>query len=219
MEDSADGDNEQTMVYKKKDMSMANIGRKSRTARKTRRGVADDEALSAGEMDDDQEAKSREKRKKDEAKVAKVFGKHGNLIGNARRKVLAEEHFDKMMFYLDCEMNLLIYGVGSKRGILQDFLQNQIWLRYPSINVRGYHSGLMPKTILTDITEYIREHIERKAKPAVPRKWANTTEIMEHIKRKLMNAEANLAKEESELEPVIILIHSMDIGVLKGQEW
>jgi len=55
-----------------------------------------------------------------------VFIKHGMLIGEARRKVLREEHFDKMMFYLQCDMNLLVYGVGSKKHVIQEFLWERV---------------------------------------------------------------------------------------------
>lgn len=80
MEDeSADADNEGTVVYKRKDMSVANAGRKSgrlsRTAKKTNKrknkrnaskeeDSSDDSALSAGEMD---EKSRKNKAKKDPA--------------------------------------------------------------------------------------------------------------------------------------------------------
>jgi len=48
----------------------------------------------------------------------KVFKKHNDLIGERRRQQLADEHFEKMMFLLECDMNLLIYGVGSKRQLM-----------------------------------------------------------------------------------------------------
>lgn len=99
-----------------------------------------------------------------------------------------------MMFYLECEMSLLIYGVGSKRKLVQEFLSDYVHENeYPIVLVRGYHSGLMPKTILLDIADYIRETIDGKCvKTSVSRKWANTTEIIEFIKRKLL-AEQNRA--------------------------
>ena len=88
--------------------------------------------------------------------------KHSVYLGESRRIALANEHFEKMMFYLECDMNLLIYGVGSKRTLIQDFLANHVFASFPSILVRGYHSGLMPKAILTDIVDYIREVIDNK---------------------------------------------------------
>ena len=71
----------------------------------------------------------------------------------------------------------------------------------------------MPKTILTDIIEQLNEMegIKRKQK-----KWTSTNEILETIKRRLEIT----TEEEKEIKlPLIIVIHSMDVGVLKGQEW
>ena len=44
----------------------------------------------------------------------------------------------------------------------------------------------MPKAILTDLVDYIRAIIDKKpATKAASRKWTNTSEIIEFIKRKL----------------------------------
>ena len=97
-------------------------------------------------------------------KVAEIFRKHRDLKGEVHRQKLEHEYFDKMLFYLECEMSLLIYGVGSKRTLLQIFLEKYVYHEYPSMVVRGYHSGLMPKTILNDIVDYIREEVDLKPK-------------------------------------------------------
>ena len=60
-----------------------------------------------------------------------------------------------MMFYLDNDMNLLIYGSGSKRAIMEAFLEQEVWPRAPSLLVRGYQLNLDPMTFLTDIVAYI----------------------------------------------------------------
>ena len=86
------------------------------------------------------------------------------------------EHFDKMLFYIECKMNLLVYGVGSKRTILQQFLQTHVHPNFASILVRGYHSGLMPKAILQDIASYYTSK-------GINRKFSSTGEIIEYIKR------------------------------------
>ena len=94
-----------------------------------------------------------------------------------------------MMFYLSCGMNLLIYGVGSKSSLLQVFLQKWVFEEYASVWVRGYHDHLLPRQILTEIVDYIREVFD--CKPKIDkgnqrRRWQNTTEILEHIKRRLL---------------------------------
>lgn len=149
-------------------MSNARHGRVSRTAAKKKRGRGGaevDEVMSAGEMDEmedmeDEEEQEKLTQKKQEAIVRAVFAKHKQLIAEKRCKDLAAAHFDKMMFYLQLDMNLLIYGVGSKRELLQDFMQNHVQQSYSQVNIRGYHSGLMPKVILNDIIDYIREDID-----------------------------------------------------------
>ena len=50
-----------------------------------------------------------------------IFEKHIDLKEKQRNK-LEKEYFDKMLFYLECEMSLLIYGVGSKRELMHNFL-------------------------------------------------------------------------------------------------
>ena len=57
-------------------------------------------------------------------------------------------------------MNLLLYGVGSKKDLMQDFLIKHVYPEWPSVFVRGYHSGLTPKSILQEIVNYINESID-----------------------------------------------------------
>ena len=125
-----------------------------------------------------------------------------------------QEKFEKMMFYLECEMNLLVYGVGSKRRILEKFLYDHPHEEHNSVVVRGYHSGLMPKCILTEIAEYIRKETNKKVQmKGSSRKWSSIGELVEYIKRQM------LVFSEDDTKPIYVLIHSMDVGVLKGQEW
>lgn len=87
---------------------------------------------------------------------------------------------------------------------------------YHSVIVRGYNTGLTSKTILNNIVEYIREEVDFKRNKAknIARKWTNTTEVIDYIKRKLLQVQ-----EQDSVDPLVILIQSMDMGVLKGQEW
>lgn len=224
---SNDGDNEQTVIFKRNDLSMANAGRRSKrlrnqTTSKKKRRIDDSEdeeeaeALSAGEMDDIEDDQGSNS-KGEEISLEKVFDKHSELIRAGYRDQLEKENFEKMLFHLDCEMSLLVYGVGSKRDILQTFMRDYVLNEYGGILVRGYHSGLTPKTILNDIVDYIKEDIDKKKKGSqVARKWTSTTEIIEFIKRKFL---LSSTKEDGQAEPLVLMIHSMDMGVLKGQEW
>ena len=43
-----------------------------------------------------------------------------------------------MKYYLDCGFNLLVYGVGSKRGIINTFMKRQLVMTNPVLLVQGY---------------------------------------------------------------------------------
>lgn len=90
--------------------------------------------------------------------------------------MLKEQHFEKMMFYLMCDMNLLVYGVGTKRNVIQDFMLEYVQPDYPTLMVRGYHSGLNPRQILEEVNSYIQVTIDHKPYPTNNRKWPNMTE-------------------------------------------
>ena len=79
----------------------------NRTAKKNRQ---EDEPMSAGEMSEEEIPEDKEL-----DFIQSVFDKHQEHIGSKRRQFLAQQYYDKMLFYLELEMNLLIYGVGSKR--------------------------------------------------------------------------------------------------------
>ena len=116
------------------------------------------------------------------------------------------------MFLLECEMNLLIYGVGSKYLLIEEFMKKHLHQEYPISLVRGYHSGLAPKQILTDIDKYIHTEINCMDGRFYKRNWTSTMEILEYIECKL-----NSVKDcdDSDVKPCVILIHSMDIRILK----
>ena len=86
-DESADADNEGTMMYKRKDHSMANFGRKSsrqsQTAKKrnkNRREEQDNDPLSAGEMDENEEDRQRAKLRAEQHAI-EVFKKHKDYLG------------------------------------------------------------------------------------------------------------------------------------------
>ena len=66
-----------------------------------------------------------------------------------------------MMFYLEMDMNLLVYGVGSKCDLLEEFLQQKISPSYANLIIRGFNTGLMMRTVLQKIIEWIRSTIDR----------------------------------------------------------
>ena len=53
-----------------------------------------------------------------------------------------------MEYFLNCEFNLLIYGVGSKREVINKFA---VRTDLPRIIVNGYHVGTSIKSLLNSI--------------------------------------------------------------------
>lgn len=107
---------------------------------------------SAGEMEVDEEEQ-----------VRKVFQKHTQLVESRRQEIITT-NFDKMMFYLQCDMNLLVYGVGSKHSMMQEFVRDYINLEWSTVFVLGYCTELVPKKILFDIINYLDEEVDHKPK-------------------------------------------------------
>ena len=72
--------------------------------------------MSAGEMDEN-DAKKEKEESLEVLEALEKLQKNQHLL-EAQSERLQSEHFEKMMFYLECDMNLLVYGVGSKKDIL-----------------------------------------------------------------------------------------------------
>ena len=100
---SCDGDNEMTM-FKKQDMSYAS----RRTRRNRNKRARDQEPMSAGEMDEQEETSL--------IKNEKIHSE--NLFIDKQADLL----YDKMKFYLDADFNLFVHGVGTKKDFLNSFV-------------------------------------------------------------------------------------------------
>lgn len=120
------------------------------------------------------------------------------------------------MFYLQCDMNLLVYGVGSKYRSMEKFVRDYVNFEWSSVYVRGYHSELAPKNILIDIIDYLDQKIDPKPKKEKVWNRYNTQEMIESIKRKTKKLQFS---RNSDQPAYIIILNSMDVGVLKGPEW
>lgn len=64
------------------------------------------------------------------------------------------ELFEKMTLYLELDFNLLVYGVGSKRDVINNFV-NQ--MRVPFMVVNGFHVGTTIKTVLNGVSKFISD--------------------------------------------------------------
>lgn len=61
-----------------------------------------------------------------------------------------EQLFDKWVYVLSENFNIILYGIGSKRSVLQQF-QKQKLSDYPCIVVNGFFPSLTIKSILETI--------------------------------------------------------------------
>jgi hypothetical protein len=76
---------------------------------------------------------------------------------------LCEKLHKKMKFYQECDLNLLVYGVGSKRDFLNMYCHEQIRNQGNScVIINGYHSGTNIKTLLGQLILYITRGTNQK---------------------------------------------------------
>uniref|UniRef100_V9KQ52 Origin recognition complex subunit 2 n=1 Tax=Callorhinchus milii TaxID=7868 RepID=V9KQ52_CALMI len=105
--------------------------------------------------------------------------------------------FHKWMLQLQLEFSVLLYGLGSKREVLETFRRQMLAQRIHLV-VNGYFPSLSIKAILSSITEEVLEHEEP---------FRNSTEQLNFIRRRF--------KEDPSLE-LYLLIHNIDGGLLRG---
>jgi len=64
--------------------------------------------------------------------------------------------FQKMKFYQDCGFNILVHGVGSKREVLNAYLNEKLYLNGHDVTVvNGFHSGTGIKNILASCLKFL----------------------------------------------------------------
>ncbi|NWU16789.1 ORC2 protein, partial [Cephalopterus ornatus] len=109
-----------------------------------------------------------------------------------------ESLFSKWMLQLHLGFNIVLYGLGSKRDLLEKFrtslLQNSVHLV-----VNGYFPSITVRSILNSITEEVLDHIGTFRSPL---------DQLEFITKRF--------KEDSSLE-LYVLIHNLDSQMLRGE--
>ncbi|NWT14604.1 ORC2 protein, partial [Vireo altiloquus] len=109
-----------------------------------------------------------------------------------------ESLFSKWMLQLHLGFNIVLYGLGSKRDLLEKFrtslLQDSVHLV-----VNGYFPGITVRSILNSITEEVLDHIGTFRSPL---------DQLEFIIKRF--------KEDSSLE-LYVLIHNLDSQMLRGE--
>ncbi|XP_027534026.1 origin recognition complex subunit 2 [Neopelma chrysocephalum] len=119
----------------------------------------------------------------------------------AEIKELNQQHeslFSKWMLQLHLGFNIVLYGLGSKRDLLEKFrtslLQDSVHLV-----VNGYFPSITVRSILSFITEEVLDHIGTFRSPL---------DQLEFITKRF--------KEDSSLE-LYVLIHNLDSQMLRGE--
>ncbi|KGL84082.1 Origin recognition complex subunit 2, partial [Tinamus guttatus] len=119
----------------------------------------------------------------------------------AEIKELNQQHeslFSKWMLQLHLGFNIVLYGLGSKRDLLEKFrtslLQDSVHLV-----VNGYFPSITVRSILNSVTEEVLEHTGTFRSPL---------DQLEFIMKRF--------KEDSSLE-LYVLIHNLDSQMLRGE--
>ncbi|NWZ77468.1 ORC2 protein, partial [Poecile atricapillus] len=127
--------------------------------------------------------------------------KNAPLAYAAEIRDLNQQHetlFSKWMLQLHLGFNIVLYGLGSKRDLLEKFrtslLQDSVHLV-----VNGYFPSITVRSILNSITEEVLDHIGTFRSPL---------DQLEFISKRF--------KEDSSLE-LYVLIHNLDSQMLRGE--
>nr|XP_003463398.1 origin recognition complex subunit 2 isoform X1 [Cavia porcellus]XP_005000762.1 origin recognition complex subunit 2 isoform X1 [Cavia porcellus] len=115
---------------------------------------------------------------------------------------LNEQHeklFHKWMLQLHLGFNIVLYGLGSKRDLLERFrttmLQDSV-----HVVINGFFPGISVKSILNSITEEVLDHVGT---------FRSVLDQLDWI--------INRFKEDSSLE-LFLLIHNLDSQMLRGDK-
>ncbi|XP_036110062.1 origin recognition complex subunit 2 isoform X1 [Molossus molossus] len=110
-----------------------------------------------------------------------------------------EQLFHKWMLQLHLGFNIVLYGLGSKRDLLERFratmLQDSM-----HVVINGFFPGISVKSILNSITEEVLDHMGT---------FRNVLDQLDWI--------INKFKEDSSLE-LFLLIHNLDSQMLRGDK-
>ena len=94
---------------------------------------------------------------------------------------LKEDLFPKLKFYIDCGLNVCLYGVGSKRDLLNSFLTEVLVMQgIGCFAVNGYHSASNIKSVLNSCFNWFQS-IGRI--PPVSKRPTMLKDLFETVKR------------------------------------
>ncbi|XP_002742449.2 origin recognition complex subunit 2-like [Saccoglossus kowalevskii] len=108
------------------------------------------------------------------------------------------ELFNKWMFQLSNGFNLILYGLGSKRVLLDEFRDVQL-SEFTHVVINGFFPSITIKSILNTISEEALDHSGS---------FRNPIEQCEFIKQHL----------EKNKEELFLIIHNIDGSMLRGEK-
>uniref|UniRef100_A0A8C4VAE8 Origin recognition complex subunit 2 n=1 Tax=Falco tinnunculus TaxID=100819 RepID=A0A8C4VAE8_FALTI len=127
--------------------------------------------------------------------------KKAPLAYAAEMKKLSQQHeslFSKWMLQLHLGFNIILYGLGSKRDLLEKF-RTSVLQDSAHLVVNGYFPSITVRSILNSITEEVLDHIGSFRSPLGQ---------LEFIHKRF--------KEDASLE-LYVLIHNLDSQMLRGE--
>ncbi|XP_075386464.1 origin recognition complex subunit 2 [Tenrec ecaudatus] len=126
----------------------------------------------------------------------------GSPSFSAELKQLNQQHerlFHKWMLQLHLGFNIVLYGLGSKRDLLERFrttmLQDSV-----HVVINGFFPGISVKSVLNSITEDVLDHVGTFRSVLDQLDWT-----------------VNRFKEDSSLK-LFLLIHNLDSQMLRGDK-
>ncbi|CDW82556.1 origin recognition complex subunit 2 [Stylonychia lemnae] len=122
-------------------------------------------------------------------------------------QLFSQKNFQSWKYFLDCGFNLLIYGIGSKRKLINNFIQHYLQ-QEPCIILNGFHSATTIKSLTNPIIKFIYKNIPNT------KNYNSVVDQIEEIKRVL-----DKPRPENQFTKIYVIIHSMDVGALKNHEW
>lgn len=139
--------------------------------------------------------------------------KHTNEKDNLYVKQQKEMH-QNMKHYLNCGFNILLYGVGSKRNFLNNFVQQYLYVE-PKVYVNGFHSAITMKALTTHLLKFANKQRMRYADKNNTKSNMTFSDQLESVKR--IFGDVNF--QEQGFKRYTVVIHSMDVGALKSSDW
>jgi len=107
----------------------------------------------------------------------------------------------KRKFYQDSDLNLLCYGVGSKRDFLNIYVHEFIRMQHQScIVINGFHSGTNLKVVFKELIGYILRTVNYGNKKG-PQSLQDQYDFI-----------LRAFEVEKSVLPVYLVIHSLDMG-------